>query len=168
MVALKRKRTLSLGPSLLVTFENRETIRYYIQEAVRAERALKDAAVHQLIDLYTPLLPGPDELCGVIQLNITKKEAIQPVLHQFQQLTRPQTIWFGINESEQVYGTFEMEGNIRQPAYTGRFQFSKPTRDMFCDPNTAVSLVIRHDSYHASSPVQNDLRTELIQDLQTN
>lgn len=165
MVALKQKRALPLGSSLLVTFENRETIRYYIQEAARAERALEDSAVQQLIDIYTPLLPSPDELCGVIQLHITKKEAIQSVLHRFQHLTHHRTVWFEIDESERVYATFDSDSTLCHPAYYVRFHFSEHTRDLFCHPHTSVSLVIRHDSYHATAPICSELREELIQDL---
>ncbi len=165
MVALKQKRTLPLGSSLLMTFENRDTVQYYIQEAVRAERALEESAVQQVIEMYTPLLPGPDELCGVIQLHIPKKEAIQSVLHRFQHLAQHQSVWFEINTSERVYATFDTDNKLRQPAYYARFQFSEHTREMFCNSNTPVSLVVRHDSYHAASPIHNDLREGLIQDL---
>ena len=40
IIALKQRRRISLGPLVTLVFENRETLRFQIQEMLRAERIL--------------------------------------------------------------------------------------------------------------------------------
>jgi hypothetical protein len=57
----KRLRRAQVGP-LTFLFENRETVRYQIQEMLRAERLYRDPEVQHEIDTYGELLGGPGEL----------------------------------------------------------------------------------------------------------
>jgi len=45
IIALKQRRRVSLGPLITLVFENRETLRFQIQEMIRAERILESAKV---------------------------------------------------------------------------------------------------------------------------
>ena len=37
IIALKKKRRIDIGPRISITFENRETVKYQIQEMMRVE-----------------------------------------------------------------------------------------------------------------------------------
>ena len=62
IIALKQKRRLSVGNLLTLVFENRDTIRFQIQEMARAERMLTDAQIQGELDAYNPLIPDGGEL----------------------------------------------------------------------------------------------------------
>jgi len=53
----KRHRQLALGPHLTLSFENRHTIRYQVQEMLRIERIFERDAIQEELDAYNPLIP---------------------------------------------------------------------------------------------------------------
>jgi hypothetical protein len=58
----KDARRLHVGPYLTFLFENHETIRYQVQEMMRAERMVKEADIRHEIETYNELLGGPGEM----------------------------------------------------------------------------------------------------------
>ena len=53
----KKNRTLLLGEHVLLTFEDELTIRYQIQEMLRAERIFEEEGIQDEVDAYAPLIP---------------------------------------------------------------------------------------------------------------
>ena len=53
----KRVRTLALGEHITLIFEDELTIRYQIQEMLRAERIFEQAGIQDELDAYNPLVP---------------------------------------------------------------------------------------------------------------
>ena len=47
IIGLKEIRRVNLGPIISMTFENRETIRFQIQEMARAEKMSTDAQIQE-------------------------------------------------------------------------------------------------------------------------
>ena len=66
----KRRRRVHVGP-LTFLFENRETIRYQVQEMVRAERLYREAEIQHELDTYNELLGGPGELGCSLLIELT-------------------------------------------------------------------------------------------------
>lgn len=65
---VRRERRIALGPNATLTFENRETVRYQIQEMLRAERIARPAEVEHEIETYSDLLPAEFELSATLML----------------------------------------------------------------------------------------------------
>ena len=76
VIALKKKRRIALGPFVTVVFENRDTIRFQIQEMARAERMLSDEAIQTELDIYNPLIPEPGRLCATLFIELTSKDEL--------------------------------------------------------------------------------------------
>ena len=53
LMSYKKDRRISLGPNITLTFENRRTMKFQIQEIMRAERLVHD----ETCLLYTLTLP---------------------------------------------------------------------------------------------------------------
>jgi hypothetical protein len=66
----KSRRRIQAGP-LTFLFENVETIRYQIQEMIRAERLYREAEVQHEVDTYGGLLGGPGELGCTLLIELT-------------------------------------------------------------------------------------------------
>ena len=66
----KRRRRIHAGP-LTFLFENVETVRYQVQEMLRAERLYRPAEVQHEIDTYNELLGAPGELGCTLLIEIT-------------------------------------------------------------------------------------------------
>lgn len=57
MIAHKKNRAVMLGEHVTLTFEDEKTMRYQIQEMLRAERTFEDAGIQDELDAYNPLVP---------------------------------------------------------------------------------------------------------------
>jgi hypothetical protein len=60
-----------------LTFENRTTVRFQVQEMARAERLTTDAQVQRELDVYNRLLPSPGELSATLFLEMTTDEQLR-------------------------------------------------------------------------------------------
>jgi hypothetical protein len=77
VLSLKQRRRLSLGTIVSVMFENRDTIRYQIQEMSRVERLSTDEEIQGEIDIYNPMIPEPGQLCATLFIELTSEEQMQ-------------------------------------------------------------------------------------------
>ena len=66
----KRLRRIHVGP-LTFLFENADTVRYQVQEMVRAERLYRAAEIQHEVDTYNELLGGPGELGCSLLIELT-------------------------------------------------------------------------------------------------
>ncbi len=57
VMAHKKNRTLHLGGNVTLIFEDELTIRYQIQEMLRAERIFEEDGIQDELDAYNPLIP---------------------------------------------------------------------------------------------------------------
>ena len=76
VIALKKRRRIALGPFVTLVFENRDTIRFQIQEMARAERMLTDEAIQTELDIYNPLIPERGRLCATLFIELTSKDEL--------------------------------------------------------------------------------------------
>jgi hypothetical protein len=67
---VKAPRRVHVGGVLTFLFENTETIRYQIQEMMRAERLVKEADILHELETYNELLGGPGELGCTLLIEI--------------------------------------------------------------------------------------------------
>lgn len=68
--AIKAPRRVHVGEFLTFLFENRDTVRYQIQEMVRVERIVREADIQHELATYNELLGGDGELGCVLMLEI--------------------------------------------------------------------------------------------------
>ena len=64
MIELKRRRRISVGPYITFVFENRDTIRFQIQEMARVEKLYSDEQIENELRIYNPLIPEPGHAVG--------------------------------------------------------------------------------------------------------
>lgn len=57
IIAHKKNRAVALGDHVTLIFEDEKTMRYQIQEMLRAERTFEDAGIQDELDAYNPLIP---------------------------------------------------------------------------------------------------------------
>ena len=69
-MAAKADRRVHVGAHLTFLFENTLTIRYQIQEMMRAERIVKERAIFHELETYNALLGGPGELGCTLLIEI--------------------------------------------------------------------------------------------------
>ena len=71
VIGLKRRRRVSVGPHITFVFENRDTIRFQIQEMARIERLYADEQIENELRAYNPLIPEPGHLSATMFIELT-------------------------------------------------------------------------------------------------
>jgi len=67
VMAAKGRRRIHVGDHLTFLFENALTVRYQIQEMMRAEQLVREVDIHHELDTYNELLGGDGELgCSLL------------------------------------------------------------------------------------------------------
>ncbi len=70
VMAAKALRRIHVGPCLTFLFENALTMRYQVQEMIRAERIVRERDILHELETYNALLGGPGELPCTLLIEI--------------------------------------------------------------------------------------------------
>ncbi len=76
IIDLKKRRRVHVGLFVTLLFENRDTIRFQIQEMARAEKILTDEGIQTELDIYNPLIPEPGRVSATLFIELTTKEQL--------------------------------------------------------------------------------------------
>ena len=74
VIDLKRRRRVHVGTIMTFLFENRDTIRFQIQEMARVEKLTTDDEIRIELDIYNPMIPDPGQVCATMFLELTTDE----------------------------------------------------------------------------------------------
>jgi hypothetical protein len=77
IIDLKKRRRVGVGPHVTLLFENRDTIRFQIQEMARVEKIISDEGIQAELDIYNPLIPEPGSLRATLFVELTTKEDLE-------------------------------------------------------------------------------------------
>lgn len=77
VIDLKKRRRVAVGPFVTLLFENRDTIRFQIQEMARVEKLMTDEAIEGELAAYNPLIPEPGSLSATLFLELTTDEELR-------------------------------------------------------------------------------------------
>ncbi|MCU0310326.1 MAG: DUF3501 family protein [Acidimicrobiales bacterium] len=71
VIDLKSRRRVHVGPIVTFVFENRDTIRFQIQEMARVEKIISDQGIEAELRAYNPLIPDPGHLSATMFIELT-------------------------------------------------------------------------------------------------
>jgi hypothetical protein len=77
IIDLKARRRVGVGPFVTFVFENRDTIRFQIQEMARVERLYSDEAIEGELRAYNPLIPEPGQVSATMFIELTSELALR-------------------------------------------------------------------------------------------
>ena len=77
IIDLKTRRRVHVGPFVTFVFENRDTIRFQIQEMARAEKILSDEGIETELRIYNPLIPDAGHLSTTLFIELTSDEQLR-------------------------------------------------------------------------------------------
>ncbi len=167
IIALKKRRRITVGEYITLVFENRETVLFQIQEMLRTERIFDPAKIQEECDVYNALLPGTDELSATFFIEITDSDKIQELLDSFQAIDESNTVAIQVGD-HQVFANFEA-GHSKEDKISAvhfvRFLTTSTFRDHLAQPETPAFLTITHPHYQAKALISPEMREEWLQDL---
>jgi Protein of unknown function (DUF3501) len=99
IIDLKKRRRVHVGPILTLLFENRETIRFQIQEMARVEKLITDDAIQGELDTYNSLIPAAGQLCATVFIELTTDEQLREWLPKLVGIERSLVLDLGTGAS---------------------------------------------------------------------
>ena len=170
VIALKRIRRIPLGPIMSVVLENRVTIRFQVQEMVRAERMLEDAQVQEELDVYNPLIPGPGELSMTLFLELTSEAALREWLPRLVGIERAIALRIGEgpdalelrDEVEEAHATQLTREEVTAAVHFVRVRVPEHAWDRFATER--VALLADHPSYGHEAELSSEAKASVLAD----
>jgi len=167
IILYKKNRRIKLGPNITITFENMKTIKFQIQEMMRAERMVHDHQIQEELDIYNSLLPPKNGLSATLFIEVTEQTKIKKVLNQFIGLTEGNNLFFQIND-EKVFSQFEKgreeKDKISSVHYIS-FILDEVAKQKFLDKSREISLCVSYNNYEFSELISSEMHLSLVDDL---
>lgn len=171
VIALKRMRRVALGDLVSVVFENRETVRFQVQEMARAERLISDEQIQAELDVYNALIPAPGELSATLFLELRSKAELQHWLPALVGIERHIVLRIGQGSEElEIRSKPEAshESNLTREEVTAsvhyiRWELDPPAVERFA--SLPVRLVVDHPGYEAEFLLGEETKQSLLEDL---
>ena len=166
IIALKQDRRIHLGELMTVVFENRETMRFQIQEMARAERMLTDEQIAMEVAVSNGLLPDDGELTATLFLELTSDALLRewlPKLVGLQHHVSLDVAGVAVPAREIDEERLTREDETTSSVHYLRFAVTPEQRAAF----TAgpVTLRIDHPEYRAETVLTEGSRRSLAADL---
>lgn len=168
VIALKKKRRVGIGPIVTVVFENRDTIRFQIQEMARAERMLTDEAIQGELDVYNPLIPDRGQLAMTMFIELTDQEGLMNWLPKLVGIERSLELRLGDGSVVACTPEASHEAQLTREEITASvhyvyFDLTDEQVDAF--ESGPVTLAVNHPAYQEATTLGEETRRELLGDL---
>jgi hypothetical protein len=171
IIALKKNRRISVGDSVTLLFENKDTVLFQIQEMVRTERIVDPAKIEEEVATYNGLIPDQGELSATLFIEIPGiatmgHDAQIAAVNRFQGIDKDAV--FLVIGGERTTARFE-EGRTKEEKMSAvhflRFPLSPGQIGALARPEEPARIEIEHRNYAAAQDLWPAMRAELAKDL---
>lgn len=168
VMAHKKDRMLHLGDHLTLIFEDELTIRYQVQEMLRAERIFEEAGIADELGAYNPLVPDGSNWKATMMIEYTDVEERQRMLARL--IGIEDKVWVKIAGHQRVYAIADEDLERENAGKTSavhflRFELTAPMKEALAG-GAQIAVGVDHPQYIATiDRVDPAVRTSLIRDL---
>jgi hypothetical protein len=107
VMAAKAPRRIHVGEHLTFLFENPLTMRYQVQEMIRAERIKREEDIRHELETYNAMLGGPGELACTLLVEIDDPQARAGRLREWYAL--PEHVYAILEDGRRIRPAFDEE-----------------------------------------------------------
>ena len=168
IMELKRRRRVHVGTIMTFLFENRDTIRFQIQEMARVEKLTTDEEIQGELDIYNPMVPEPGQLCATMFIELTSDDQVREWLPKLAGVER--AVVLNLPNGEQVRGVIDAQheqgltrDEVTAAVHYLRWDLTPEQVDSFAAGR--VLLAIDHPAYLEQIELGDTTRAELLADL---
>jgi len=171
VIALKKRRRVGVGPFVTVLFENRDTIRFQIQEMARVEKLISDEAIEGELRAYNPLIPEPGELACTLFIELTSELALREWLPRLVGIERSVELRIGAGADRQVVACIPDEEHAEHltreeiTASVHYLHFRLDPAQVAALAAGPVELAVAHAEYEHVAALAPETVEELLADL---
>jgi hypothetical protein len=168
VMAHKKVRTLAVGPDVTLIFEDELTIRYQVQEMLRAERIFEDEGIEDELSAYNPLVPDGSNWKATMMIEFP--DPVVRARRLAELINVEDRVWVRVQGCEPGYAIADEDmeretGDKTSSVHFLRFELS-PAMVSALRGGAALAVGIDHPSYRfAVDPVPRAVRDSLVEDL---
>ncbi len=164
----KAARTVAVGPNMRLCFEDASTVRYQVQEMLRAERIFEAQGIQEELDAYNPLIPDGTNWKATQMIEFTDEAERRAALARL--LGIEQRTFVQVEGRERVHAIADEDLDRSTDEKTSAVHFLRFELDpaMIADlrRGAALSIGVDHAHYrHLVAPVPEAVRVALLHDL---
>lgn len=162
VMALKDRRRIRLGPHMTLLFENRDTVRYQIQEMLRIERIVEPEAVRYEVETYNELIPGENELSASLLIEYETPAEREVWLRRLLGLERH--VWLEV-AGRRVPARFDTRQIASDRLSSVQYIKFALTPEQVARWREGARLIVDHPHYQAEHALTREQLEELAQDF---
>jgi hypothetical protein len=163
----KKSRTVHFGEHVMLIFEDELTIRYQIQEMLRAERIFEDEGIQDELDAYTPLIPDGANWKATMMIQFPDVEERRRMLAQL--IGIEDRVWIRVAGHDRVYAIADedLERETAEKTSSVHFLRFELAAGMVSalKQGAAVDMGIDHAACSVLADVAPAVRDSLVGDL---
>jgi hypothetical protein len=171
IIALKKRRRVHVGPIVTMVFENRDTIRFQIQEMARVEKLISDEAIEGELRAYNPLIPEPGCLSATLFIELTSEPALREWLPRLVGIERSVELRIGDGPDASVVACTPDPDHDKQltreeitaSVHYVRWELTAEQIEAFAQ--SPVRLAVHHPAYEHETALSTESHAELLADL---
>lgn len=164
IIAYKRARRVEVGDKLTLTFENRDTLRFQIEEMLRTESITTDEGVQGEIDVYNELMPDEASLSATLFLDPPRDEDPRIRLKRFIGIDEHVTLQIGPHAIRAAFEPGRQEADRISAVQYLRFPLSNEARQALVAAGTPLAIVVDHPNYEKHVELPEETRASLAAD----
>ena len=164
VIELKRHRRIEVGDKVTLTFENRDTLKFQVEEMLRTESTTTDAGIQGELDVYNTLMPDAGSLSATLFLDPPRDEDPRIRLRRFIGIDEHVALHVGPHVLRAAFEPGRQEADRISAVQYVRFPLPPAARAALLVPGTPLAVVIDHPSYQARADVSEAMRAALASD----
>jgi hypothetical protein len=169
VMAHKKNRNVALGEHVTLIFEDELTIRYQVQEMLRAEKVFEEAGIQDELDAYNPLIPDG---CNWKATMMIEYEDVEERRHMLTKLVGIEDrVWVQVDDFDRVFAIADEDLERSTEQKTSAVHFLRfelmPEMSRALKQGVVLRMGVDHPAYQAKlDPVPAEIRASLLRDLQ--
>lgn len=164
-IARKKNRRVSVGPRVSLVFENRETMRFQVEEMCRAESITEPAKIQEELDVYNAVLPDDGELAATLFIEVSSDAALRNTLETMVGLQEHVWLLIGDTRTRAAFDEAQFTTDKLAAVQYLKFPLSEEAQSLLAQPGADVRLAIDHPAYGHEAKLSETARAELARDL---
>jgi Protein of unknown function (DUF3501) len=168
IMAHKKNRMVELGDHITLIFEDEKTMRYQIQEMLRAERTFEEAGIQDELDAYNPLVPDGSNWKATMMIQYSDPDERKVALAKLKGIE--DRVWVQVADQPKVFAIADEDLERENEEKTSSVHFLRfeldPTSIAAAKGGSAIRMGIDLAAYTVESMTLGDnTRAALVVDL---
>lgn len=164
----KKDRSLHLGAHLTLIFEDELTIRYQVQEMLRAERIFEEAGILDELGAYNPLIPDGSNWKATMMIEYPDEAERREKLAQL--IGVEDRVWIQVDGCDRVYAIADEDLERENAQKTSAVHFLRfelnPAMISALRAGATLAAGVDHPNYSVTvARVGDAMRVSLLADL---